>query len=185
MSNRTKIKPTGGVKDWLAGGKLPERIHSVCLRGDLYAEIQRHQDDLNERERAVANHDRLVGDPEAKRLAGVIQRLRAEMAEASRDFTVRGLSSRAFRDLTTQYPPRTGNAADERAGWNRDEVTEALTRACVIDPVLDDDDWTILLTTLTDGQYDALATVAWEVNRGAVSIPFSPLASTVLTSESE
>lgn len=77
-------------------------------------------------------------------------------------------------------------ARDRQAGGvNVDTFYAALIRACVVDPALDDDDWDRLDDVLTDRQFNELAGLALVVNRGEVSVPFSPTASRLTRTPSQ
>lgn len=174
MSNKKKID----IKAILAQAKPAERIVSVCLRGDLYGEVERLDRQLRLLDVDV---DRLVGNPEAVALARRIEELRALMEANTVELVLRALPRRPHEDdkrtdirtLEAMHPPREGNKLDQTNGVNVDEFTEALLKASTVSPELDDADWSTLLARINDGQYEQLAAAAWAVNKGDVNIPFS------------
>lgn len=163
----------------LGQAKLPEMTVPICLRGDLAAEHELLDRQL----------EKLVDQPVAKlggdgrgELKQRIQALEAEMESATYPFRLRALSRPAYREFTADHPPRKtdSGAVDERdegLGVNAETFFEALIRRCLVDPVLDDDSWARLVDALTDRQYNRLADVAFGLNRRDVDVPFSHAAS--------
>lgn len=174
MSNTRKIKAE------IKAAKLPQRSVEVCLRGDLVAEfegLQRELERLGERPKQPM----LVGDVEAQRVAKRIEAVRAQMREHSVALTVQSMPRRAWTEFVASHEPRKDVDADKALGFNTTTLYEALVRESVVDPVLDDEDWRRLLDeVLTDAQFESLAQAAWDLNRKDVSVPFSWAASAVL-----
>ena len=165
----------------LAGAKLPERSVELCLRGDLVAQLQDLQRDLIEAERQPSNASLDdLGTPH--RIAEQIQALQHEMAEHSITVLVRALPRRQWSKLVAAHPPRPDEKADAPLGVNVETYFDALIRACMVDPVFDDDDWAALDEALSDAQWQALTAAAWAVNARDVEVPFSQRASRILAS---
>lgn len=164
----------------LAEAKLPERTVQICLRGDLVAEHEQAERELEQAQKQAA--DSLAGTG-AGAIATRIQSLEAEMREHTYAFRLRALLRHEFRALMSGHPPRVeedGGLVSDDAGFrvNRDTFFPALIRASVIDPELDDTDWSDLLDSrLTDYQFQELALAAWMLNAGEVDVPFSRAAS--------
>lgn len=198
------------VKTIIAGASLPTRSVPLCLHGGLTAEHERLEQQLAEAQEA-ATDDRLVGKSQARQIAEQIQALRQEMLDSTVTFELRGLPRHRFRALVDAHPPRRdadGKVVDEDLpGVNAETFYEALIRASVVAPALDDEDWANLLgvhvehegpcrldnpdvdnpncpcreEVLTSRQFDQLSRVAWNLNRHEVSVPFSHAASRVLS----
>lgn len=165
----------------LAGAKLPERSVELCLRGDLLAQLQDLQRDLIDAERAPSDASLAdLGTPH--RIAEQIQGLREEMAEHSITVRFRALPRRQWSKLVAAHPPRPDERADVALGVNVETYVDALIRACMVDPVFDDDDWAALDEALSDAQWQALTAAAWAVNAKDVEVPFSQRASRILAS---
>jgi hypothetical protein len=171
---------TSDFRDLLKQAKLPERTVPVCLRGDLVADHEALERQLQ------AAQDRPVDSFEgngAGDLADRIRGLEGEMREHTYTFRLRAVPKRQFRALVADHPPRRDDDGeplrdDAVLGVNRDTFFTALVRACVQDPQLDDGEWVELLDEkLTDRQFMDLADAAWFVNRGEVDVPFSHAAS--------
>jgi hypothetical protein len=165
----------------LAGAKLPEKTLPVCLRGDLTAEFERLDRALTEAQRNEP--DSLAGNGTGD-LVDQIEAVREQMREHTYDFRLRALPKPRFRALIGDHPPRRGDGGeiletDRVFGLNTDTFFDALIRACVVDPQLDDQTWAQLEPVLTDRQYDQLATASWDVNRSDVDVPFSLAASRI------
>ncbi|WBB73230.1 hypothetical protein O7602_26680 [Micromonospora sp. WMMD1128] len=170
------------IKDRIKAARLPERTVPICLRGDLNAEFEELERQLEEALRIPATS--LEGDGSGA-IAERMEELRRQMRDETTTFRVRAMPPPRWRAFCAEHPPRKddeGNidARDRLLGVNTETFYEALIRVSVIDPVLDDDDWAALLGdggVLTDRQFSDLAEAAWSVNRREVDVPFSPAAS--------
>lgn len=168
-------------KTLLKQAQLPERSLPICLRGDLVADHEAAERDLEQAQRTPA--DSLAGSGTGE-LVDRIEALEADMREHTYVFRIRALLRRDWRALVDAHPPRrdpeTGDPleADAALGIDRSSFFHALIRACVVDPVLDDTEWAELLDDkLTDRQFGNLSDAAWFLNRGEINVPFSLAAS--------
>lgn len=171
----------------LANVRLPEREVPVCMRPDLVADHEAADAELLALLQRPAQ--KFSGDGRGE-LRQKILDLEAEMAASTYPFRLRGLPRPEFRALVRAHPPRKAEdgtiEANDRLGVNYDSFFPALTRACLVDPVPDDEQWETMQSALTDKQFDMLATAAWNLNTEAVDIPFSRAASLMNgTSDSE
>lgn len=173
-------------KALLREAKLPEETVPICLRGDLVAEFERLERDLEEAQKRTV--DSLAGNG-ARPIAQRMEEIREQMAESTVTFRLRALASEAWYDLTEAHPPRVDGDGvvlkRDRLGVNTETFFPALLRKCVIEPALDDEDWAALPTALTAKQRRNLNTAAWNLNQEDVDIPFSYDASQILDSEPE
>lgn len=170
-------------KEKLKAARLPERSEPLCLRGDLVADFEAAERDLKRTQESTTDSLEDGIGPIVDR----IEALRAEMLEHTEDFRLRALPKPAFRALIAAHPPRRVQAedgseaeleaGDAGLGLNRETFFEALIRASVVSPELDEDDWTALFEVLTDRQFGDLSDTAWFLNRGEISVPFSRAAS--------
>ncbi|HEX5996945.1 MAG TPA: hypothetical protein VFY84_17520 [Jiangellales bacterium] len=166
----------GDIKALLRDARLPERTVELCLRGDLVAEYEAVE---AEHARAVDNRgNSLSAGVETAQLRERLDGLREQMAASNVTFRLRALSRPEFRRLVAQHPPRRDgdevNERDNNVGINTETFFDALVRASVVEPQLDDEDWDLLLgERLTDRQFDLLAGAAWALNKRDVDIPFS------------
>lgn len=179
------------IKDALKAARLPERVVSVCLNLDLQDEFEDAERELQE---AIQRpRDSLAAGGVPTELAERVKALEDQMRDASHDFRLRAHPRPAWKKLLAVHPPRkdpeTGDLddRDKYIGVNTESFFAALIRASVVEPELDDDDWTLLLEEkLTDRQFDLLSDAAWALNRRDVDVPFSRAASRTLRgSESE
>lgn len=175
MSGKSTLK---NFKAMLDEAKLPEATVMICLRGDLAADHERAERELEQAEQAGA--DSLAGSG-AGELADRILALEDEMREHTYEFRLRALPRAQWRALCAAHPPRKaedGSVVDtDRIGVNAETFYDAIIRACLVDPELDDADWNQLVEALTDRQYDEISDAAWALNRREVDIPFSHAAS--------
>lgn len=165
-------------KALLAGAKLPEATVSICLRGDLVADHEAAERELEQALNATSNS--LAGNGAAA-IAERIEGLEAQMQEHTYEFRLRALPRPAWRALVVAHPPRQTEAGEieptDRTGVNSETFYEAMIRACLIDPELTDEQWATLNEALTDRQFQDLSDAAWGLNRREVDIPFSRAAS--------
>ena len=168
-------------KTLLTAARLPERTVPICLRGDLVAEFEGLERQLDEALRVPSNS--AEGDG-AGPIAERMEHLRKEMREHTYQFRLRAMTRPRWHEFIGEHPPRKAEDSDEidardrLRGVNIETFFPALVRESVVDPVLDPAEWTLLLDqALTDRQFDELANAAWALNRGEVDIPFSPVAS--------
>jgi hypothetical protein len=190
----------GAYTDRLKDAKLPERSVSVCLRGDLVAEWEQAERDLERAQKQPSDSKEGVG---VGALVDRIEALQAEMSEHADDFRLRALPRHKFRKLVVAHPPRKDggdvNREDNQLGVNRETFFPALIKASVVEPALDEDDWLALFGdtdetiakleaegredeirqgVLTDRQFQTLEDVAWFLNRAdGIDVPFSRAAS--------
>lgn len=187
-------------KALLAAAKMPERAVPICLRGDLTAEFEELERQLDDAQRVVA-----ASIEDAATAGGIAERmeeLRREMLAHTYQFRLRAMPRPAWRAFIAEHPPRkdpeTGEVdeRDKYVGINSETFYPALIRASVVDPVLSDDGWRQLLGddeterarrraagepvedgVLTDRQFDTLSSAAWGLNRRDIDVPFSLAAS--------
>lgn len=163
----------------LAGAKLPERTVQICLRGDLAAEHEALERQLELAEKQAINS--LAGNGAAD-LAEQIEALQDQMQASTYPFRFRALPRPQFRQLVNAHPPRRNEQneiveEDQFILVNSETFFDAMIRACLVDPELDEQGWADLAESLTDHQYSELSNAAWGINRREVDVPFSLAAS--------
>jgi len=160
------------LKALLTEAKRPERTVSVCLLPTLVAEWQQAADELGKaKDRARASLD----DEGPMALARQVADLEQRMTDASVTFRVRGLPPSRVRALQA--------ASDD--DW---ALAMAVLRESLVEPELDDDDWTRLFGedgVLSMGALNQLAEASNAVNFRATSVPSSRLASALLRTSAE
>lgn len=183
MSGKGTMK---NFKQMLGDAKLPERTVPICLRGDLVAEFEEAERELDRLRRG--REDSLDAGSEIGVLADQIEALREQMRSETYTFRLRALPRRDFRALVAAHPPREEvdedgnkkiNQDDLLTGANLTTLLDDLIRRSVVDPDMSSDDWDVLGEKLTDQQFDSLSNVAWGLNRAEVDIPFSLAASRI------
>jgi len=162
----------------LASAKMPEAEIPLCLRGDLQAEWELLDAELNaEQPKETAT---LAGRAPNVELAQRIQALEAEMANAMVTIRLRAFNRDKWFALTAKHPPRTDVFTDLRQGFNGSTIWDELIADTILEPQLDAERVTKLLDSLTAGQVDRVAQEAWNLNRQDVTrVPFSLTASRI------
>lgn len=185
MSGPTK-KKRKDHKALIAAGSLPERSVEVCLRPDLFAEMQEVERDLQQAENErQASGGSLASGSASRELAERMEAVRQEMLEHSLTFRLRALPRRKFTALQVEFPPREGNMTDLVKGMDVEAAADSLVRRCLIEPELDEEDWANLDDKVSDGQWQLLVNAAWAINDRDVEVPFSRTASRILQTSSD
>lgn len=163
----------------LDDAKLPETTKSVCLRGDLAAEHEQLDAEL---ETLIARPNPKMGDDGRVALRQRLLELEEQMKAATYPVRLRAMPKPKWRKFKAEHPPRTkadGTYEENDAviGVNTETVWEPLLRACMVDPVLTDEQFDAMQDKLTDRQFQDLSWAAWLLNRGEIDVPFSRAAS--------
>ena len=164
----------------IRGGKLPEKDYPVCVEPDLVAEYEQL---VGMREAAKeAGAGSLAGGSTTaldEQIADVQQRMEASTVVLK----LRALGRLRWKALKDEHPPRKdadGKTIPEDVfvGVNREAFFNALVRETIAAPVLDAETLDLLLDEkLTDGQWEDLCTIAWNMNEAKISVPLSSAAS--------
>lgn len=170
------------IKALLADAHLPERTVPICLRGDLVAEHEELERRLEEATRRPI--DSLEGNGTGE-LVDAITALEERMRASTVVFRLRALPKPVWRELIAAHPPRKNDDGDPvpedaAVGLNMETFWDAITRACLVYPEVDEEAWSLMAGKdgrLTDRQLGQLSDAAWAVNRGDVDVPFSRAAS--------
>jgi hypothetical protein len=175
------------IKDKIKAAQLPQRTVEICLNGDLVAEHEQAERDLEQAQRTAG--DSLAGNGAAE-IAERIEALEAAMRESTEVFILRALPQKknprdsrpTWRELLERHPPRRGDdgeivEADKGLLLNTATFYEDLIKVSTVSPEMDDEDWEGLLGVISNAQYGELSMGAWFLNRSEVDIPFSLAAS--------
>jgi hypothetical protein len=178
MSGKATMK---NFKAMMAEARLPERTVPLCLRGDLVADFQALEVELDAAR--IAAGDSL--DSGAGEIVERMEAIQALMRESTYPVRLRALPGPRFRELHAKHPPRRTDdgeidKVEQGFDFNVDTFFEPLLRACLIDPeMVSKDDWEQFVAGITDYQFNELAIACLSLNRGKVDIPFSLAASTM------
>jgi len=173
------------------GAKLAERTVKIVIDPEAGEALDNLQAKVAAMVRQPATAT-LEGDPVAE-VRRQYEELKSQVVADAEEFRLRALPRRAFTALKLEYPPREGNAFDKFYDCNYDDVSEALIRRGMVEPVMDDADWAWLIGdgtpdnpgVLSSGQYDKLAETAWSANRRDVDVPLLLAASDHLPTSSD
>lgn len=162
--------------------RLPESTVPICFRGDLIADFEVLEREL-EQAQAGASSDSL--DSGMGELRDRMEAIQAEMRENTYPVRLRGMSYADYNALIAKHPARyddEGRIAPDDATLriNSDTFFEPLIRASIVDPELPTvADWEEFLSGLTDYQFNQLGVTALALNRGGIDVPFSLAASSM------
>jgi hypothetical protein len=159
----------------IRAGSLPEKVVPVCLDAALVSRYEELEGELvKEAEQAS---DSLAGG-RAAQLRQQLVELRGQMQSSTVPFRFRALPSPRYKSLKRAHPPRKSEDGSpvDRDGIlrvNEDTFFIPLMRACLTEPVLDDETFRILVEErLSDGQLERLTTEVWRLNSSRVDLPF-------------
>lgn len=168
------------IDDVIAGAKLPERTHTVCLRGDLQARWEDLERQL-ETEQANSNaaDESLAGNPRLRELADEMEAIGKEMTAHEVVFTFRGLPAEEYSDLMAAHKAAEDDLEESVDGLDWKTFPMALVAASAADPAMSLEQAKRLYKAITHRQWDDLFQCALACNRSKVSIPFSLSASAI------
>lgn len=166
------------IEDIISSAKLPTRTVPLCLRGDLQAEFEDLDRQLQAANANGEDDETLAGRPEVRELAERVEAVRQQMAEHTAVFRFRGLSARDYSDLTAEHKP---TEEQQAKGLDLDWETfpVGLIAACAIDPKMTVEQAERLNRTVSDRQWEDLYQAALACNRQRVDVPFSLSASAI------
>ncbi|WP_326828674.1 hypothetical protein OIE13_22300 [Streptosporangium sp. NBC_01810] len=163
--------------------RLPEKLVPLYL-GSLQAEFEDLERQLDE-ERAKPNPGTLASagrTPEEIKLAEAIEDLRQEMQADVTVFRLRALPKGKWTSLMAKHPPRTEDREEGNA-YNMETGPIAAVAACCVDPQMSVPEVEELVDEmLTQGQWDALWSTVFYLNRRKFDVPSSVAASEILRS---
>lgn len=165
------------ITEIISSIKRPERMVPLCLRGDLQSEWDRLEEAFNIADTTISGDVLETGrSAEAARLAQEMELVRHQMMATTVRFTLRALGRKDWKKIAADNPP----SDDDLSGLDVDEeqfVTDMIA-ACCIEPTMTRSQAETLRDELTDGQWQSLATAAWELNKNTLVVPFSLAAQT-------
>lgn len=174
----------------LDAASLPETTVPLCLNGRLRRQYEEVKARIEER-RAHADAQRTIDGIEDTRLGDrpvadvpdpeqpELDRLVDEMRKYTVEFVLAALPAQEYNRLFEKHSPRKDpndkTKLDRRdaGGFNVSTFYPDLVRRCILKPELSDEQWTKLEASLSDAQFDRLASAAASVNRRDEDIPFS------------
>lgn len=171
------------IDAFLEGLQMPQDEVPICMRGDLQLAFEQLQRELDAARRAPATDSFAGGSSgrEARRIAEEIEALRQEMQSYVRVFVLKAIPRKEWRDLLRDHPPR---QKDQPADHNTETFPIAALVACSVKPKLTDDKAGKLIDALTAGQWGTMWNTILELNGDTGAVPFSALASEILSRSS-
>lgn len=165
------------AKDIIAAARLPERTVSICVRGDLVADIEALEGEAQQVNADRVANGRMSSKASAriKEIADAIAAKQSEMGDHTLVVRVRALKPSAWRELVAKYPP----AKDSGMVLDLLPFMGEAIPASVVDPDLDADDWAALNDNLPNAEMGKLIDAVWELNTQGVDVPKSRLVSAV------
>lgn len=169
------------AKELIKTARRAERSVAICLRADLTAQMQELERELLESEAQRRAGGSLNAGTESRQLATAMEELRQEMMQHTMEFRLQAVARNRWTVLVAEHPPRPDNDSDKQLGVNESTFFEAILRECTVNPILDDEDWRMLLDeSLSDAQWNQLTNAVWGINCRDVDVPFSAAALQIL-----
>lgn len=176
MSGGKKVR----IADVIASARLRETEVQLCLDGQLTAEADRLQAQLDAmRPRLVDTSSLADVDPRVA-VEAELAEVQALMRDNLTTFRFRALGRKAWSDLKAKHPPRNDSEL-----WNPDTFAPALIAACAIEPEMTLEDAEALFEVINTSQVADLWAAAYGANTGETKIPFSPADSSRTSSSGE
>ncbi|MFF0864158.1 hypothetical protein ACFYUV_20535 [Nonomuraea sp. NPDC003560] len=168
------------IADIIGRVKRPEKTVSICLAGDLQAEFEDLERDLQIARDQPADGTLAGGaNPMATQIAQQIMELRERMREHTTVFKFRGLPRKEYSDLVAACPP-SDEEREKGADVDWELFPVQLVAACCVSHQMTPEEAGLLADELTDAQWESLYVAAFAVNKRAVDVPFSFAASAIL-----
>lgn len=148
---------------------------SICVKGNLKAEYERLETQLDDVGHTVTN---LAGGGPGSEIAARMNELREQMKTYERAFVMRAVTPRrAWRNLQAKRPVKTPEMDDEAYADLYHPWVCAVVAASALDPGMTVAQAERLADKLSEGDWTKLANAAWKVNDSSSEIPFSVAAS--------
>ena len=158
---------------------------SLCLRGDLIAEHQRLEAELQASQKEDSRVEASIAGADSERTLELAEQVRAledEMGACETSFKFEALGRTAWRKLMGEHPP---SEADREGGsaFNPETFPSAAIAASLLEPSATVEEVEALGEILTNNQWDTLWGGCLEANVGART-PGESLAASVILQRS-
>jgi hypothetical protein len=159
------------ARDLIDSARLRERVLTLPLRGDLIADHELADAELERLSKAPTKNEAAI-------LAATdrVADLERQIVESSAVLRFRALPRGGFQTLLAAHPAR----ADRDENWNWDTFVPALIAASLVEPKMTEAEVVEFLDVIAEGQRDEMFDTAYEVNQAGTRIPFSERASAVI-----
>lgn len=164
MATDKGTKPKSKTLDDIIAKATPvERTVYVCVAGALAGEAERVRDEMESLQSNPVTQARLSTGDKSVELLAELDRIHAEMAEATFPFRFRAVSPKRWSDLISAHAdPQTGGVDMASFG------VAAIAATCYEPEGMDDEEsLSRLLDNLSPAQQAELVDAAWEVNTTA------------------
>ena len=164
----TSATESRSMADILALAKPREASVTVCLAGDLAAEVDRITAELDALEGRPATS--LADGAARARLTAELDEVRELMQEAEVTFRFRALEPKDYSDLIAAHPC-------PGKDWDPDTLPPDLLARSAVEPKMTLEEAQSLYSVVNDGDRGRLFSAAWRANNTAIAIPTSRAAS--------
>lgn len=150
----------------------PRTIEVPLYSAEVEQEIQRLDAEI---EAALANEagTKRNGASPVTKLAKARDAYVEKQREAATRMVLQGINGRRRNDLLDACPPRKDNAGDKAVGYDRNTFPPKLIHACLIEPVVTDEQFAEWVETATAARFDAVFDAAEDVSAKDVDLPKS------------
>jgi hypothetical protein len=168
------------IEQIITSARRPETTVPLCMRGDLQAVWEQLDRDFDTADKEITDEVTEGGSPVlAVKIAKQMAEVEREMRDSTVIFILRGLSRSQWQEIVKENPPIEG-VDEEGAEVNEESFVTAMIAQCCADPSMTIEQAKRLHDEVTDGQWQSLATAAWQVNKNTPTVPYSLAASTRL-----
>lgn len=156
------------IQDILAAARPRETEVRLCLAGDLAADADRIQAQLDALDGRFVRSSLAETDPRTA-LESELAEVHDLMRENEVVFRFRALGKLAYSDLLAAHPGRPG----EDEAWNNITYPQALIAASCIEPAMTAEQLEALSEVLNQRQRNELFNAAWTAQVGETRVPIS------------
>jgi hypothetical protein len=164
----------------LANATVAERVVPVYMDRAGVGEIEQLNKALEARQTQVSG--RMSSDPECQRIAQEIDAVQERIRASLINVRLQEMPGPEWRKLKRQHPPLPQDKVQNVLGMNTATFFEPAVKACMVEPVMSDEQYQLFLDKIRDGQWTALANAVLELNQENATVPLSRAASLILQS---
>lgn len=114
-------------------------------------------------------------DPRRDELRGQVSDALAKLSDGHEvEGRLGMLPALAWESLKGDHPAREGNEIDAMFGVNVQTCFPAAVKACLVEPEMDDEDWTVFESVVNLGDWQRLGAQCFALNERAVAVPKLP-----------
>lgn len=175
-------KKNATFEDIIAATKPRKHVARICVRGDLVAEKEKLEAELQE---AQTNDYLSNSKSKAPTIARKLDKLAKEADKHTYEFTFEAIGMKRWQDMIADHPPtkeqkKKAKDDEQYLEFNPETFPIAAISASCKDPEMDEDQVRELFETWNYSQWNKLLEACLQANLGDDAVGKSPVASAIL-----